>query len=632
MRSFCLRLCFLAALLPLPPGHALAETTWTEVRSPHFRVLTDASSKDARNVAAEFEQMRHIFVSTFNENYTDSGAPLTVVAARDANSYRNLNPALWKARNGNIAGDYHRGWEKQFATMRLDTFQGAGQAVVYHEYTHSILHANAHWLPTWLDEGMAEFYAYTQFRNDRTYIGGPSIRLRVLKDTPMLLPIPEMLAVNERSPLLRDPWKEQLFYGEAWAMVHYMVFGPGMNGGQKLFSFLKAVQTHTDQQKAFRDTFGDPLAFQTALSQYIARYTFSAAVLPPAPGIDPKTFTERKLTPAETNYELGCIRLGAHDRVAGRAAIEQALTLDPKHAGAHEELGFLDFEDGRDPDARNEWQQAITLDPTLPRSQFALLMSSTPIMQQSPTQLHTTQEALSHITNLAPHFAPAFVELALLEWQLGNLQKAYEDANHAEKLEPWRAGYHLLSGHILLEGGLPGLAADHARYVASQWFGSDHDEAVALWEAVPAAQRSTGPALTLDLPPGVQVVRGTLTSESCTTSPGPSSGPAHLTATLTPDDPSGAAPLTFSSDTRLRIGFSDTLWWGEDHFSACHHLAGHPAVALYKNSPSGSELVELEVRDDLPQTAPPAAAAPAQPGKAGISPTPPAAPLATAAH
>ena len=35
-------------------------------------------------------------------------------------------------------------------------------ALVFHEYTHSILHMNARWLPTWLDEGMAEFYGYTE--------------------------------------------------------------------------------------------------------------------------------------------------------------------------------------------------------------------------------------------------------------------------------------------------------------------------------------------------------------------------------------------------------------------------------------------------------------------------------------
>jgi hypothetical protein len=45
-------------------------------------------------------------------------------------------------------------------------------------------------------------------------------------------------------------------------------------------------------------------------------------------------------------------------------------------------------------------------------------------------------------------------------------------------------------------------------------------------------------------------------------------------------------------------GFSDTLWWGEDHFSLCHHLAGSSVVVAYK---AGTKEVEdIEIRDDLP--------------------------------
>jgi len=33
----------------------LADQTWTEIRSPHFRVVTDGSAKDGRMVANEFD-------------------------------------------------------------------------------------------------------------------------------------------------------------------------------------------------------------------------------------------------------------------------------------------------------------------------------------------------------------------------------------------------------------------------------------------------------------------------------------------------------------------------------------------------------------------------------------------------
>jgi hypothetical protein len=52
------------AVLSVLPAHA-EQKPWTEVKSPQFRVITDASERDARDVAAEFEQMRYVFCEPF---------------------------------------------------------------------------------------------------------------------------------------------------------------------------------------------------------------------------------------------------------------------------------------------------------------------------------------------------------------------------------------------------------------------------------------------------------------------------------------------------------------------------------------------------------------------------------------
>ncbi len=571
-----------------------AEATWTEVRSPHFRVLTDGSGHDGRVVAHEFEQMRYVFALRFGADRLESGAPLTIVAARDGNTLRELEPVLWKARGNSVAGEFHRGWEKQFALVRLDEWSSGARETVYHEYTHSILHANAHWLPTWLDEGLAEYYAYTRFQGDRIYVGAPSERIAVLRRE-MPISVTDMLDVNGRSPYLHDDRKAQLFYAESWALVHFMSFGPGMNGGAKLNAFFRAIQDRTDQQTAFRETFGDPRAFDNAFSQYVSRFSFTAAVLPPDHTEDQKTYAERKLTPGETDYELGCFHIGAHDRKTGRELLERAVALDPKLASAHEEIGFLDFAAGNDKEAAAQWQQALALDANLPRSLFAVAMSGTSLDRQTPDGLRETENRVRHVTELAPGYAPAYVELALIAWRLNHIQEAYTDAQKAEALEPWRAGYHLLTAHILLAGHQPAVAANYSRYVATHWFGPDHNEAVDVWTAVAQDKRGDGAALALDVPAGTEVARGILTTLTCNETPR-----GHTTtATLLPDGPPGAKPLTLNSDGgRLMIGFSDTFWWGNDHFSSCYHLAGHPAVVAYK--PNTGELLELEVRDDLP--------------------------------
>jgi tetratricopeptide (TPR) repeat protein len=592
-RSSLLRCFLIGVTCGLASGRAKAEHPWIEIRSPHFRVLTNGSSAEGRKVANEFEQMRHVFVLLFKTEDVDPSAPLTIFAARSGDTFKELEPLAWKATHGNVAGNFLEGWERQYAVVRLDTWVDENQVVVYHEYTHSILHARAHWMPIWMDEGMAEFYGYTRFQDDRILVGAPSKRLGELRRN-SLLPVSKMLETTSYSPLFKDEEQLQLFYAESWAMVHYMIFGKGMDGGDKLGIYLKRLEDGSPQAKVFQEVFGDMKAFDKGLSNYLDTTSFKAGVLPPDGGMDPKSFQERSLTPAETVYSFGCVQVGSHDYANAKASLLKAIGLDPGLAEAHEELGYLDFDAENDVDAVTEWKRALEIDPNRARALFATTMIHFQAANESTGELVSTQTVLRRVTELAPKFAPAYAELALIEGRMGQMQIAFKDSIEAERLEPRRAGYRLLTGRILL----PAKAAEHARYVASHWFGADHNEAVELFEAIPAAQRGDGPVPTLDLPLGSDVVRGTLVEVSCSSMPG-----ATLVVTIKADDSTDAWPAVYRGAGRSEGGFSDTVWWGEDHYSVCHHLQGHRALIAHK----GEELVDLEARDDLPDAVTPGA-------------------------
>ena len=589
----------------LGASRGMAET-WREVQSPHFRVVTDGSEHDGRQVAKEFEQMRSVFAVRFKNAALETGAPLLVIAVRESGLHA-LGPVLWKGRD-RIAGEFFRGWERQYAMVRLDTFGDLNQAVVFHEYAHSVLHANVHWLPTWLDEGMAEFYGYTRFQGDRIYVGAPSIRLRHLLSEPRI-PLMELLAANGRT-YSKDERREDLFYGESWSVVHYMTFGPEMGGGAKLNSFIALLEKGTSQKEAFEQTFGDPHAFEEKLFRYLSGFTLTAGVLPPMQAFDEKAFPTKVLTVAEADYEIGSFEIGAHEGGEGKIRLEAAEAADPSLAGPHEELGFVAWRSGHDEEAKTEWQRAVSADPTCYRAAFALLMSRTPLKLQDKQQLQQTRQALEEIEKKAPKFAPALVETALVQWRLGDMNAAYKAALQAEKLEPWRAGYHLLNGYILLQSR-PTMAEAYARSVASRWPGSDHDEAVDLWNLIPGKTRSAEAPLTFALPSDATVARGTIVSSSCDKS--------GLSLVLQPNDPKGAA-LTVATNGRYESGFSDTLWVGEDHYTTCFHLAGLPAVLAYKaEGPTGGTLMVLEVRDDLPTLTSPVIEAEASPATSSTS-------------
>lgn len=576
----CVFACF-AFLLT----HSSFAQTWREVQSPHFHVVTDGTESDGRNVAKEFEQMRSVFAVRFGDGMQD-GPPLTVFAV-DEGDVKLLSPRLWKDHD-RVAGEFFSKWEQQYAMVRLDAFGDLNQAVVFHEYAHSVLHANIHWLPIWLDEGMAEFYGYTRFQNNHIYLGAPSIRLKHLQYAP-LLPISDMLTPTKN--IWGSDEQTDVFYGEAWAMVHYMTFGEGMEGGAKLGKFLQLLEGGKKQPEAFQQVFGDTKPFEKKLSQYVLLHTMSALTLPQGEKIDEKSYSAKVLTKPEVDYYLGAFDAAIYDTEPGKKRLEAAVSANPKLAGAHEELGFLAWRDGKDDEAKAEWQKAVDADAGRYRASFALLMTGKPLKEQSPQQLVETQHALEVIMAKAPQFAPAYVEQALIAWRQGRMSDAYKLAHTAENLAPWRAGYHLLSGYILLQGRLPKVAANYATTVAAQWPGSDHDEAVDLWGLMPASARGDGTAPTLSMPEGATVVRGTIVSTACAKD--------AYTLVLQPQE-KGAAPLTLTGKGPRETGFSDTLWFGEDHFTSCYHMAGLPALVAYKDAAGTHALSVLEFRDDLP--------------------------------
>src|SRR6202521_3658077 len=281
--SFHNRIKFIALLssvfLLFAASSFAADKPFTEVCSPNFRVLTNGSEHDARRIALEFQQMRAVFAIAFPKMRLTAGAPLLIFAVQTENDMKALAPAIWKNHKGPLpAGLFQHGWEKQFAIVRLDQDKAGVYNVVYHEYVHTLLHSNFRWLPTWLDEGLAEFYGNSRFDPKKSYVGAPSTRVYQLKNR-TLIPLETLLVVNPWTYYHGDENQIAAFYAESWALVHYLVFGADMEAGKKLSRFYAQLQAGNQQVKAFRDVFGDLKNVEKALDEYIQAFAFHAYVI-----------------------------------------------------------------------------------------------------------------------------------------------------------------------------------------------------------------------------------------------------------------------------------------------------------------------------------------------------------------
>lgn len=568
-----------------------AEEPWVKVQTPHFLVLSNGSLKDARDVATNFEQIHAVFALVFPKLRTDASAETVVLAVRDERTLVELLPAEKKFAQ-NIGGQFFKGWEKDYVLVRLD-LKDESRETVYHEYIHKLLHLNFTRLPVWLDEGLAEFFGNTEVRKNQALIGLPSPRVALLQSrTP--IPLQTLLSVR---PNFSDASEAGMFYAEAWGLTHFLMVGQGMSGIDRMSSYLTSLQKGADPQKAFEEAFGDPKQVEKQFYQYVNHISLPDLIMKSPPKVDAEAFQSAPMTAAETNGRLAGVhmRFGEPDTAAKQ--LSAALSADPQSALAHENMAFLDFQQGRDEDAENEFDKAVTLDP----NSFLAAYYQAMLAYHGKTDadsLGKLDAAMQHVLQLNPSFAPAVVVRSQILVRQKKLQTAFDTAAQAQKLEPDRAGYLTNMAVILVMGRNYSEAIKVADMVAERWFGSDSAEALAVAAQarklgnIPAtADEQAKEAEEMKYAEGTTAVEGVVKSITCE-----KSKPQQLVLQ------SGGKDLTFQSAKTHGVGFSDTLWYGADHFNSCYHLEGMSAVVRYKTPAdpgAPTEFQWLEIRDEL---------------------------------
>src|SRR5207237_10249263 len=131
------------------PGQA--KDTWTRVSSKHFTLIGNASDKEIRQVATRLEQFRDVFERLFTNAKFNTPVPTTVIVFKSMGSYKPFNP-------GNNAGYFQKGEDVNYITLTTDATQNPF-SVIYHEYVHLLLDNISGNVPTWFNEGLAEYYS-----------------------------------------------------------------------------------------------------------------------------------------------------------------------------------------------------------------------------------------------------------------------------------------------------------------------------------------------------------------------------------------------------------------------------------------------------------------------------------------
>ena len=423
---------------------------WVEVRSPHFSVVTDAGEREGRRLADQFERMRWVFQTLFPKANVDPIAPIVVLAVKNQKGMQALEPQAYLAKGQlAIAGLFLRAPDKNYILVRMDVEGEHPYSTVYHEYTH--LELGTEGMPLWLNEGLAEFFQNTDFRDKEVVLGQASADDLIYLQQNRLIALPALFQVDADSPYYHEEQKGSVFYAESWALTHYLEVTDYNGHTNHVGNYLTLVSRQVDPVTAAEQAFGDLKKLQSALEDYTRRQQYMYFRMNSAgAAIDPNSVTVAPVAQPQADA-IRADFLAYNGRTGdARTMLNGVLKADPNNVQAHETMGFIEFRAGHRDEAKKWYAQAVALDSQSYLAQY--YFGSLSVMDGSTGD--DVEKSLRAAIQLNPRFAPAYDSLAVL---YGKRHEKLDEAHmlnlQAVDLEPGNVNFRLNAANILMEMG-----------------------------------------------------------------------------------------------------------------------------------------------------------------------------------
>ncbi|HUE44580.1 MAG TPA: DUF1570 domain-containing protein [Candidatus Sulfotelmatobacter sp.] len=440
---------------------------WTEVRSPHFVVTSNAGEIAARSVASDFEQIRGLFHATFPGLRVDPAQPIRIIVARDEATMRMITPDEWGGpEHVHPSGVFHSDGEKDYVVLRLDAEGTTAFHTSYHEYTHSLMHLNFSHLPLWVREGVAEFFGNSLLSETKATTGTVDRGHLFVLSKNEWLPMETLFQVSETSPFYNEKNQASVFYAESWATVHYLLLDPEARRADLLKKYLVSWDSGADAVSAGQTALGDLHAFELAVKKYVGQANWRpGVVLPGLAGMQEASWKVRTMAPAEVLALRGDYFTHRRMMDEARPLLEEAVKSGPEIATTHEALGFFYFRNSDFAEAQGEMQRAIALgaDDFVPY--FTLGSLELRNVVESDDDIRDARKSLERAAELNPMFAPTFEALTQAYSRSAETQgKALAAAETAVKLDAESRSYRVNLAYTLLNNG----QTERARAVAEK--------------------------------------------------------------------------------------------------------------------------------------------------------------------
>jgi tetratricopeptide (TPR) repeat protein len=327
-------LALAAGTVVVAAAASAAPAPWSEVRSSHFTVITNAGDKAGRRTAWQFEQIRSALVKLWPWAKIDTGRPFLVFAARDEATLKTLGPQYWEGKRFRPVAFGTQGRDRHYLAVRTDVQEpdeiGANPyQSAYWSYVSAVFHRSfPRRVPEWYGRGIAEVMSNTIVRDKELHVGRPlSSNLQTVRERPMV-PLGELLSADHASHWVTQEVDVRIFDANAWALVHYLMFGENGAFSAKVNQFNRLLYAGTDPDVAVREAFGDMKPYHDGMRLYVTRSLFSYGRVPVSLDTRQEAYAVRALSPAETTVLRGEFLVAMDRPLEARAAAAEAAKAD----------------------------------------------------------------------------------------------------------------------------------------------------------------------------------------------------------------------------------------------------------------------------------------------------------------
>ncbi|MBL8182934.1 MAG: DUF1570 domain-containing protein [Blastocatellia bacterium] len=443
-------------------ANAHAKDDWIEVRSKNFALVGDASDKEIRKVATKLEQFRETFRQLFSQANLTSPIPTTVFVFKSNSAFRPFKPKRNDGKpDDGIAGYFQPGEDVNYITLSTEGDDAETYGTIFHEYVHFIVETNFGKadVPTWFNEGLAEYYQTFQIEQDqKVKLGLPqSNHLMFLQQT-KLMPIDELFRVSNYQLHATGGHSRSIFYAQSWALIHYF-FQTGKRDAMN--RFLTLTTSGVPQDKAFADAFKVSYAqMDKELRQYVSKssYQYNEIVFSKKLLFDADMRTSI-LAEHQADALLGDLLLHSNRADDAEPFLARAISGDPASVLANTAMGMVKMRQRKWSEAKKFLDVAVSGGTTshLPYYRYAFILSRESqdefgYVREFPEEsADRMRKLLLRAIELAPSFGESYELLAYVSLVNNDkLDDAVAALRKALKYQPHNQRYSIRIAEILI--------------------------------------------------------------------------------------------------------------------------------------------------------------------------------------